>query len=76
MAFLQTLNEPHGLRRVPPLETAHATYVRACGRIHLLLGPDRAILASHTLYYADRYLHYVDLLDLGSRPGVAHSPSI
>ena len=31
---------------------------------------------SHTLCYADRNLRFADLLDIGSRPGVARSPSI
>ena len=67
---------PHYLRRVPPLVTAHATCVQACGRIHLWLYPNRAILASHTFCYADRNLYYANLLDLGSRPGDARSPSM
>ena len=28
------------------------------------------------MFYANRYMRYVDQIDLVSRPGVAHSPSI
>ena len=62
MAFLQTFIEVHGLRRVPPLETAHFTFARACWLFHCGIYSIKAILAPHTLFYADRYLQYVYVL--------------
>ena len=74
MAFLRYFNNSHSPRIAQPLGTAYVTCVQSCGRISLLLDPNRAILAFHTLCRANRYPHYDDLLDLRSRSKDSHLP--
>ena len=67
--------------------TAYSLYNSAIGNgpcricaslrpIRYWLNPNRATISSHTLYTADTYLYYVNLLGLGSRSQRAHSPSL